>query len=126
VRTSQAHLKYCSRPCYYEGKRVTKEHFLERSRIKQRNRVARLHNASGDFSIKYFKWLCEKLENVCVMCDKVFPQGKLTIDHMVPITKGGKNDNKNIQPLCGSCNARKGNKLVYKDKRVIALQKQYA
>lgn len=117
--------KYCSRVCYYEGKKVSREHTLLRTRLQRRKRVARLNNALGDFTIEYFKWLCEQLNNLCVMCSKVFPQGKLTIDHMVAVTKGGKHDNSNIQPLCGRCNAVKGSRIIYQDKRVKELYKQY-
>jgi 5-methylcytosine-specific restriction endonuclease McrA len=44
----------------------------------------------------------------CVYCGERFDQ--LTIDHVVPLIKGGKHSVDNIVPACQSCNSRKGTK----------------
>lgn len=38
-------------------------------------------------------------------------QAKLEADHKIPLALGGNNWIDNIQPLCRSCNARKGTRL---------------
>lgn len=35
----------------------------------------------------------------------------MTIDHILPRSLGGDSNIKNLQPMCNSCNARKGNKV---------------
>lgn len=47
--------------------------------------------------------------NRCWLCSSA---GKLTEDHIVPLSNGGTNDIDNIAPLCGSCNSSKGNKTI--------------
>jgi len=44
-------------------------------------------------------------------CEKCHTTEKLTIDHIIPISKGGTNDLSNLQLLCRSCNSRKRDKI---------------
>jgi 5-methylcytosine-specific restriction endonuclease McrA len=54
------------------------------------------------------------LEGLCYYCAKemIFEKGcspdKATIDHMLPITRGGTNDASNLVPACHACNSKKG------------------
>lgn len=43
-------------------------------------------------------WTCQHCGTHC----------NLTVDHIVPRSKGGTDDPSNLQTLCGSCNSRKG------------------
>ncbi len=43
----------------------------------------------------------------CQYCDKVLPPGQLTLDHIVPRAKGGKDSWANLVCACGDCNRRK-------------------
>ena len=49
-------------------------------------------------------------EGVCVGCDVLFPFRNLTVDHVVPRSKGGSDHLDNLQLLCAACNSLKGNR----------------
>lgn len=48
-------------------------------------------------------------KEVCVCCGV---RNKLTVDHIIPKSRGGTDDVNNLQILCGKCNQIKGNKII--------------
>lgn len=54
--------------------------------------------------------LKERYNYCCAICGEKKP---LTVDHIIPLSKGGSDDISNIQPLCRNCNSKKNNKLDY-------------
>jgi len=58
------------------------------------------------FTLTHNEWvdLCAKYGNRCLCCGNSV---KLTIDHIVPVSKGGTHTVDNIQPLCIRCNVSK-------------------
>ena len=81
-----------------------KELHPEKDRQYRQNRRARKLNAGGSFTAKEWLELCEKYNHICLCCKEKKP---LTIDHVIPLSKGGSNSIDNIQPLCKSCNSSK-------------------
>lgn len=73
------------------------------------NRRARLMQAEGDFTAEEFAELCFLYGNICLSCKE---SKTLTVDHVVPLSKGGNNTISNIQPLCKSCNSQKSSKTI--------------
>ena len=49
-------------------------------------------------------------EGLCAGCQIAFPFRNMTIDHIVPQSKGGTDHIDNLQLLCGACNSLKGNR----------------
>ena len=79
---------------------------LRATKQKRRTRVA---GAGGSFTEQEWKTLCAKYNQKCLRCKR---RRKLTADHVVPFSKGGTSNIDNIQPLCGSCNSKKGIKII--------------
>lgn len=54
------------------------------------------------------KAVFEKHGEICLSCGAV---DDITLDHVVPVSKGGKNTLDNLQPLCRRCNTIKHDKI---------------
>ncbi len=50
-------------------------------------------------------------KGLCYHCEQRFAPKDLTMDHLLPIARGGKSSKKNVVPSCKSCNTAKGHKL---------------
>ena len=58
-------------------------------------------------------WWKQRLGNgVCHYCEQRFKPSDLTMDHVIPIARGGESTKKNCVPCCKACNTAKGNKTV--------------
>lgn len=87
-----------SHPWPFNPKRWKESHV-----VTQRNRLKKKRQRE-----KAWNYLLAKFGTTdCLICGK---PGK-EIDHVIPVTWGGTSDNWNLQPLCGLCNATKGNQL---------------
>jgi 5-methylcytosine-specific restriction enzyme A len=58
--------------------------------------------------LKKSQWWKSKLsQGVCHYCSGKFPKHRLTMDHMVPIARGGKSVKGNVVVACVVCNSSK-------------------
>jgi 5-methylcytosine-specific restriction endonuclease McrA len=49
--------------------------------------------------------------NTCQFCGRIFPSSELTLDHVVPRSRGGASSWENLVACCHPCNRAKGNHL---------------
>lgn len=75
----------------------------------------RARKASAQSESYNFKAICNHYGNQCVACGR--SDLSLTVDHIIPLSRGGDDIASNIQPLCQPCNSSKGNHHVtdYRD-----------
>lgn len=52
-------------------------------------------------------WKKKKSNGVCHYCRKKFHPSELTMDHVIPIVRGGKSVKENLVPCCKECNNKK-------------------
>jgi len=55
-------------------------------------------------------------KNTCQYCNKKYSFSELTLDHVLPKSKGGHKTWENIVACCRPCNSKKGNKLLSQTK----------
>jgi 5-methylcytosine-specific restriction endonuclease McrA len=54
--------------------------------------------------------LINKAKNICFWCGNTIKQNDMQLDHVYPLSKGGKHDISNLVVSCRKCNNRKSNK----------------
>jgi 5-methylcytosine-specific restriction enzyme A len=52
-------------------------------------------------------WLRRIQSGICYYCNKEVGRTNLTMDHIVPLSRGGKSRKGNIVPACKDCNNKK-------------------
>jgi len=52
-------------------------------------------------------WKNRIARGVCQYCGGTFPPAELTMDHIVPLVRGGRSTRGNVAPACKECNNKK-------------------
>src|SRR4030042_2386240 len=101
-------LLFNDRRALYLAKYIVRLRNLEASR----NRRGKIMASDEIITTKDWIDICERWGNKCLCCDKSGNYLTLTLDHVNPLIDGGQHKKNNIQPLCKSCNCRKGAKYI--------------
>src|SRR5918999_1700189 len=60
-------------------------------------------------------WKRKRAAGICHHCGGKFPVKELTMDHLVPIVRGGKSTKGNLVPSCKKCNSDRKYRLPFED-----------
>lgn len=52
-------------------------------------------------------WKRKRSTGICNYCGKKFKPTELTMDHLIPVSRGGKSTQGNLVPACKECNSKK-------------------
>ncbi|HEY3497681.1 MAG TPA: HNH endonuclease signature motif containing protein [Polyangiaceae bacterium] len=90
----------------------------------QHKRRARTRGVSPGLTREEWVTICEQHANadgdvLCAYCGKPCDP---TVDHVVPLVRGGVHEASNVVPACLSCNSSKGSKLLSEWKRSESIQ----
>lgn len=58
-------------------------------------------------------WKRKRAAGLCHHCGGKFPPAELTMDHLVPIIRGGRSAKGNLVPSCKACNAARKHRLPF-------------
>jgi 5-methylcytosine-specific restriction endonuclease McrA len=61
-------------------------------------------------------WKRKRAGGVCYHCGGNFVASELTMDHLIPIVRGGKSTKGNVVPSCKRCNTERKYRLPFEDK----------
>ena len=60
-------------------------------------------------------WKRKCAGGICHHCGGRFPPKELTMDHLVPVIRGGKSTRGNLVPSCKSCNTARKHRMPFED-----------
>ena len=81
----------------------------EKHREHCRLRRVRISGAENTLTRGQWQSLLAGAHGVCTYCRKAAP---LSMDHVIPLSRGGGHTASNVVPACKSCNSSKGNRLL--------------
>ncbi|MGH7811515.1 MAG: HNH endonuclease [Candidatus Binatia bacterium] len=58
-------------------------------------------------------WKRKRAAGICHHCGGKFLPKELTMDHLVPVIRGGKSNKGNLVPSCKDCNSRRKHSLPF-------------
>lgn len=111
---------FCSQSCYFsymqsmehdptprdqEARRISRS----RSKVKRARIANGYDDEVGDLTTEQWKSILKAFSGMCAYCGTTVEN--ITIDHILPSSKGGKNVASNVVPACSFCNQSKKNKL---------------
>jgi 5-methylcytosine-specific restriction endonuclease McrA len=90
-----------------EWKRAYRRANPEKDAERNHRRLACIRENGGILTAGDWKAIKKAQGGCCLACGK---KARLTVDHIIPLSKGGRNEPANVQGLCKSCNSSKGNR----------------
>lgn len=98
----------CAKELRKEQKKKQKHHHYHRKRARHYGCVYTPLNRKYIFERDNYKcYLC----GIDVVLSKIYREDQATIDHVIPMSKGGSHTYDNVKACCNKCNSKKGNSL---------------
>lgn len=74
--------------------------FMDDTRLKkERTKARKIRNSQW--------WKRKRANGICHYCGLKFLPAELTMDHLIPLVRGGRSEKFNLVPCCKNCNSQK-------------------
>ncbi len=73
--------------------------------LNEQRRRARIAGVGGNVTREEWRAILERHDHKCAYCGS---PNDITMDHVIPISRGGRHVAENLVPACRPCNSRKG------------------
>jgi hypothetical protein len=78
-------------------------------RARNKRRARALKNGVHHITRRDWRRMIRRYDNCCFYCGA---SGRMTMDHVIPLTRGGKHSIGNVVPACRSCNSSKRSRTI--------------
>lgn len=75
-----------------------------------RQQARRAAEEAGDLTIEQWEAILDEFAHRCAYCSA---EGDLHLEHMTPLSRGGRHTASNVVPACPRCNLSKGAKTIF-------------
>ncbi|WP_457553081.1 HNH endonuclease [Desulfobacula sp.] len=69
-------------------------------------------------------WKRKRSSGICHYCQQLFLPKDLTMDHVIPLARGGRSEKFNLVPCCKECNTKKKQSFPWEWEEYMASQKK--
>lgn len=99
---------------YQRSGKVTKRRYRVANRMKDRgyNALRRARLKAATLGPVDMAAIIERDSSTCYLCGQVLAPDKITIDHVIPLVRGGSHTADNLRVACRPCNSRKNGRLL--------------
>lgn len=87
---------------------------VRKRRAQKRGAIGSYTNVDWESRVLYYGWCCR-------YCSCALTRKTLTMEHAIPLSRGGSNWPSNLVPACAKCNTRKGTKTIFEFLRILCL-----
>lgn len=113
-RANKERARQYGRKWYQSSGKVTKRRYRAANRLKDRgyNALRRARLKAATFGPVDLAAVIERDNSTCYLCGRQLAQQEVTIDHVIPLVRGGSHTADNLRVACRPCNSRKNGRLL--------------
>lgn len=107
----------------YKKVRARSKHAYQQTKKAKEAERFRKHRRRATYSEPYtLEQIHAEWHGLCVVCEEPVPLEQATIEHIIPIAKGGLNTPQNVGPSHSSCNSKMGCKAKSKPSGIVRVK----